>query len=311
LSNTESLKGKAKRKCITQRLSLHLIDIAKAKGNTKMTKQLWNTYHCHEKLITVNGKSHVNYCKNRLCTVCNSIRKADFINRYFPILKAMEDPYFVTLTLKAVSAKRLKPVIESMLTGFSKIIDKHRKQEERGTGNKFIGIRSLECNFNPIRRTYNPHFHLVVQNKETAEKLIKEWMAYAKPTWTYKGAQHYRPSNNNEALLIEIIKYGSKIFTEPNGKKGEKAPPNIYIKALYNILDAFSGHRLFASFGFTLPPQQKQASEPFLTSDYTEWKFNPFIHDWFSPETGDTLSGFTMPPELANLLENNINKELD
>lgn len=123
-----------------------------------------------------------------------------------------------------------------------------------------------------------------------------------------------KKATNNHSVLIEIIKYGSKIFTDPDLKKKNETknvPPKVYIKALYNILDAFSGHRLFASFGFKLTPKQKEAPKPFITTNYTEWHFNPFIHDWFNPETGEVLSHYEMPDELADLLKNNINKELD
>jgi plasmid rolling circle replication initiator protein Rep len=36
-----------------------------------------------------------------------------------------------------------------------------------------MGIKSLECNFNPKTRTYNAHFHFIVPSKEIAEMLIK------------------------------------------------------------------------------------------------------------------------------------------
>ncbi len=39
-----------------------------------------------------------------------------------------------------------------------------------------MGIKSLECNFNPITKKYNPHLHLIVASKEMADILIKEWL---------------------------------------------------------------------------------------------------------------------------------------
>ena len=50
-------------------------------------------------------------------------------------------------------------------------------------------------------------------------------------------SQKMLPVSNYEATLIEIVKYGSKIFTEPDlKKKGQsKVHPNIYLAALENI----------------------------------------------------------------------------
>lgn len=99
LSDNKVLKSRAKRKIITQSLVLSLIDIAKKKGDTKFLQALWNTYHCQEKLFTSNGRMYGQYCKNRFCTICSSIRKAEIMNKYLPELREWEDPYFVTLTV--------------------------------------------------------------------------------------------------------------------------------------------------------------------------------------------------------------------
>ena len=43
-----------------------------------------------------------------------------------------------------------------------------------GKGIEFVGIKSLECKFNPINKTYNPRLHIIVANKEMADILVKE-----------------------------------------------------------------------------------------------------------------------------------------
>lgn len=55
--------------------------------------------------------------------------------------------------------------------------------------------------------------------------------------------------------MIEIIKYSTRVFTEPdpNSKKKMKASHKIYMAAMYNIISAMKGHRLFDRFGFDLP----------------------------------------------------------
>jgi hypothetical protein len=101
LGNKDVLKGRAKRKLITQKTVLSLIDVAKNNGEDERIKSYWNAYHCQNKVYTAEGKLFAKYCKNRFCTSCCSIRKAELINKYFPLIQQWQEPYFVTLTLKA------------------------------------------------------------------------------------------------------------------------------------------------------------------------------------------------------------------
>lgn len=118
-----------------------------------------------------------------------------------------------------------------------------------------MGIRSLECCFNPEKRTYNPHFHVLVPDKATAEKLISEWLRICTPKFALRKAQDMRPVRDLESGLIEVIKYGAKIFTEPDLDKKMQGNinPTIYAAALYNIFDGMKGLRLFDRFRFNLP----------------------------------------------------------
>jgi len=206
------MKRKAKRKNISRVLAVNLLNIADAKKNPEKKKALWNTFHCQNKITSVDGRYYGKYCKNRFCTVCNSIRKAYIINKYQPILKEWKDAYFVTLTVKASCARDLKTLMEWVMKNFNRIIEKYRKRHLRGKGPKLMGVKSLECNFNVLTKTYNPHLHLIVPNEKFATILIKEWLEIWPPKskMTYIGAQHYRRIYNLESALVEIIKYGSK-----------------------------------------------------------------------------------------------------
>ena len=79
------LTGKAKRKHVTQKIVLELIKLAQKKGDSEFEKSLWNTYYCLVHVIVADKKLYGHYCKNRICTVCNSNRKADIINKYLPV----------------------------------------------------------------------------------------------------------------------------------------------------------------------------------------------------------------------------------
>ena len=49
------------------------------------------------------------------------------VNKYFPKMKHREEPYFVTLTVKACKVDKLKININKFIQGFKRIIEKHRK----------------------------------------------------------------------------------------------------------------------------------------------------------------------------------------
>lgn len=168
LSKKKALEGRAKCKTITQSMMFKLIDVANANGDPEQTRRYWHTYHCQQKITTQDGKIFGNYCRNRFCTLCARIRKADIINRYHPIIKDWEDPHFITITVKSCKAHQLPSYFKNLTKTFQKITGKYKKRDQRGTGKKLIGIKSLESNFNPIKKTYNPHFHLIVPNRAMA-----------------------------------------------------------------------------------------------------------------------------------------------
>ena len=168
------LKGRAKRKTISQVLNLRLIEAVEKKGETERKQGYWNTYHCQNTVVSHNGRIYGKYCKNRHCTLCCSIRKAEIINRYLPVIQTWEDPYFITLTVRAVPARKLETWLKGFKKAFRRIREKYKKRNQRGKGLKLVGIKSLECNFNPVKKTYNPHLHIVVPNEAIADILISE-----------------------------------------------------------------------------------------------------------------------------------------
>lgn len=312
LGNDKSIKGRAKRKLLSQILVLSLIEISEKKEAYETVKSLWNTYHCQNRIYSYQDRLYGQYCKNRFCTLCCSIRKADIINRYFPIISKWEQPYFVTLTVKSINKDRLPSVIKKMLIGFERIKDRYRKRSQRGGNFRMIGIKSLECNFNSDKRTYNPHFHLIVATKEIAEILITDWLDLWGKKWALRPAQNMQPVQNLESALIEIIKYGSKIFTEPdvNKKSAQKVNTRIYAAGLYNIFEAMKGKRIFDRFGFNLPLNSKKAPKGArLVKDFGEWIYSPENHDWLNSENELILSGFSPNTELINLLSSAIDKQ--
>ena len=52
-----------------------------------------------------------------------------------------------------------------------------------------------------------------------AETIIDEWLNLWTEKFTHRDAQNLRKVADKEKDLIEVIKYETKVFTEPDGKK--------------------------------------------------------------------------------------------
>ena len=307
----DTLPKRAKRKIVSQAVALELVDVAVEKGAKDRQKMYWNTYHCQSRLVTSEGKLFGNYCKNRFCGICSAIRKAELINKYLPVIKDWERPYLVTLTVRAVAGNRLHGRMDRMLESFRKIVAKYKKRHQRYGEKRLMGLRALECNFNEIQKTYNPHFHLIVADEESAQIIIEEWLAYWGPKDANAGAQHYREVRDREAGLAEVIKYSCKTFVEPGAKRPSKGkrPYKIHVRAMDTILAAFKGKRLFDRFGFNLPKAAaKETLGLRVAEDGQEWVFDTKELEWLNAEHEAPLSGYAGQDELRGFLEGCIDR---
>ena len=173
-----------------------------------------------------------------------------------------------------------------------------------------MGIKSLECNFNPVKKTYNPHLHLIVANKEMADTLVKEWLTLCTSKFASPKAQNSRKAKSTEKDVIEVVKYCSKTFTEPD-VADKKGSPEIYAAAMDNIYAAMKGIRIFDRFGFNLPSAVKIKNPATLLNEYEELTFDLYQTDWINNRDGSRLSDYQAPQKLKNLLKYSINTEAE
>jgi len=305
----------SKKKFITTSEAKALKEIAKDEEDAKWFYRYQNTIECLDKITTHDGKAFGKFCKNRCCLNCCSIRKAMYVNKFLPIIQSWNDPYFVTLTCKAKSKYKLKKWIRQLITNFDLINRRLRKRHERGKGPKPIGIRALECNYNPIKYTYNPHLHLILESKELAVDFILEWQNTFDTDDTDPRAQHMRPVSFEGRDLIETIKYGAKIFTDPDMIKDKKKriqDPIIYIAALHNIYKAMDGCHLLSTFGFKQPEAIKEDEQnSIITNDFEDWFYDPKLKDWVNAETAQIMTQYKPDGKLEYLLEERMDKIKD
>ena len=240
------------------------------------------------------------------------------IKRYYPVISEWEEPHLLTLTLKSVNGDALKKRIDEVCKTFSKILGRCNKRHQRGKGMKVIGVKSLECNFNATQKTYNPHYHIITPNRQTALYLKQEW----KKEWNKNSfqvsnkAQDLRKVKSSEKDLVEVIKYGAKILSDPDPAhkrrraKGDMTGLKIYANALHQIYKAFDKHHLFRNFGFNLPDESEYETTERLVNEFDSWTYKPKLMDWTNNITGKQLTEYEMDGYLEYILKECIDMEL-
>lgn len=311
LSQKNYRQNRGKRKLIAAVVSRDLADIAKSKGRDDMVNSFWHCYYCQSILKVHDGKSYGYYCKQRFCPICSSIRKAELINKYKPIIEKWDAPYFVTLTVMACKAQGLNNKLKKVKTVFELITKRFKQRYKRGKGIKVMGVRSIECNFNPSAKTYNPHIHLIVPNKEVANLLMSSWLMHWGVWEATGGHQDKREINDIEHDLVETIKYGTKFFTEPNPRDKKKIPRSVYLRAMYNIIVSMRNMKQFHSFGFILPKQTIEKQPSRVVVDWRNFEYNLESWDWIDEETGNPLTAYAPDNELIELLNERIDIEAE
>lgn len=243
----------------------------------KMYKYYFRANLCSEVVHQSNGKITSTYCNCRHCIVCGRIRTAKAINGYYPQMqKDGKQYYMLTLTKVAINKNLIEKTFNDMYTTwrqFNKNWNKNNKSE------KVKGIRKLECNHNPQKGTYNPHYHILVNSLEYAIALKKYWLKNDKDL-SYK-AQDIRLVNDGGKNLLEIFKYGTKPLSDKNR---EAYPAHIIYKALY-------GKNLFYPFGGLTKIAEDVEDVSAIETDSEEinkYKYNKIFMDWIS-EDGELL----------------------
>jgi len=140
LGNQKRVLGRAKRKLISTKKILVMIDIAKSKKEKDIEREFWEVFHCQRKVVTTNGRQHGEYCGRRMCSVCNNIREFILRSKFEPIFRTWKDPYFLVLTTKSVPKAKLKSRIDAMYRAFHRINQKYQKRRQRGDTINFIGV---------------------------------------------------------------------------------------------------------------------------------------------------------------------------
>ena len=298
INDIQTLLKRARRKYFGTGLALALVNTSKQNENSVLTKSYWNTFHCVSKLnVMSDGKITGNYCKNRWCMVCNSIRTARMINQYQPIIDSWENKYLVTLTVPNCVSFDLENTIKGMFGTFNQIRKRIQKRNQRKKCGKLVGIRKLECTYNADRDDYHPHFHLIVLGEDMASEIVDIWLD--KYRHANRKAQDIRVADSNSSK--ELFKYFTKVISK-SGNGGNQ----IYADAMDVVFNAVRGRRTFQPFGFkssVLEAENSPKRENYAVG-VREWI--QILGDWVDKDTGECLTGYVPSDGMKDLVENKI-----
>jgi len=279
-----TLIKRARAKYLTQHIVRSLANL-----NSDLQKAYWNTYHCASILEQHETKITAKYCKNRFCIVCNRIRTANLIADWIPVLKKMNEPVSLTLTIPNCSGDDLKDEINRMKNVFEQIRNMYKKR-----GVTIQALRKLEVTFNYKAKSFHPHFHIIIDGFDMASNILLDWLQRF-PDCDRK-AQHIQRADENS--LFELFKYVTKFVSNKNG---------IYIRALDTIFNVMSGQRTFQAYG--LKKEVNEDIEELISEIYTDieereasWVW--IEDDWIDKSTGECLTSYKPSEEMTKLIKN-------
>lgn len=269
-------------KAITLGQIFPLIDL-----DSPLKKSYWYSFHCNNLILQEGYKMTTKYCGHRWCTLCNRIRMAKMINAYSVPLLEFKEMQFVTLTAPNVDGDSLKLEIDGMLKNWRGIYQYLKKKKV-----DVKGLRKLECTHNP-HTGFNPHFHFLIEGKETAQMIVKEWLK-RNPLASSK-AQDIRAAN--QGGLIELFKYAVK-----GVHKGK-----FYPKALDTIYQAMYRRQTFRPIGIKKVVEDdiegiKSQQVTFKGFQDSQWSWEKDVKDWVN-EYGELLTEYIIEGKLSDWIE--------
>lgn len=299
--NTGQLLKKTRRKLITSFINAPLADL---KG--ELEKYYRNTLYCSHVLIQKEKTLKSTYCNSRTCLTCNAIRTAKYINYYGKQVLELNDPQFLTLTaptIWCINPENLRYEIELRQKAWRKICQNAHYHKMN-----LKGVKSLEVVPRPDDY-YHPHFHIIVDGKETAEWIKKQWLNH------FPKAEHYLQKIipvKNKGGLLEVFKYGTKFISERNEVQNDGTFKKVHFKVEPKVTDliiqALRNKRIVETFGGIKRIKDDDVNELTELTSYQEldwveeeiWRWIDDF-DWVNTTTGEAFSGYKPSENLKRI----------
>lgn len=282
---------KARRKAIGRPKAVSLYHTAK-EVNSPLRRAYGRSIDCIETLMqdgdTVKGR----YCKARWCPVCGANYAGQAINAYKPVLDALGQLYFVTLTKPSVKAEGLKESIRGANKTFKHIRHDIMRPKFK---TKFKGVRKIECNYNSKADTYNPHIHFLVGNTTPCELLLlmSLWMDNSEGALPQAQSIVKVTESDKDKHLTEVFKYSVKDVTKDE----------VFMPAAHDLIyQAMYKMRVFDRVGIKKAPidesNRMKTQIDFQPSQNEVWGYDYKSHDWTTSK-GQVFTGYS--PTLEDL----------
>ncbi len=298
-TKADSLKPLLKRarvKYLTHGLSVRLASIP----GSPLTKSYWNTFYCSSVMQKQGDHLVAKFCKNRWCLLCCRIRTAQLIKQYLPTIQSWPEKYFVTLTVPNCPGAELEATIKEMKLVSNRIKETMKKQHQRKQrAVQLVGLRKLEATYNPTRKDFHPHFHFIVNDRQTADDLRSMWLAHF-PIAKWKG-QDVRQADDRSAL--ELFKYFTKLVSSHSKERA------ILVDPLDVIFQAVQGQRTFQAFGVKVTKEATDEEAEALADEMTTeavYQWEQAATDWVNLDTGELLTGYAPDDQFRELVEKRI-----
>lgn len=106
---------------------------------------------------------HANFCKDRLCPMCNWRRSLKIFSQMSKVMNAMQgyEFLFLTLTVRNCSADELPQTVQALYDGWRYLYHKNKEFRSVIEGT----FRSLEVTRNKKDGSYHPHLHCILAVK--------------------------------------------------------------------------------------------------------------------------------------------------
>lgn len=214
---------------------------------------------CGKYLLLSSDKEIIggNFCKNRLCPVCNRRNAA----KQWHKIKIIADevireisPTFalLTLTVKNCPKNHLTETINNLMKSIDRL---HKKKIFKE--NVFGFFRSLEITYNAETETFHPHYHYILclpanykENMVSTYEWRRAWEDAAKLNYTSQIDIKLINSDDEKSLseaIAEVAKYAVKISSVVNSEKD----------VIKSLTKSIKGRRLI-SFGGIIKEMSKQ-----------------------------------------------------
>lgn len=201
--------------------------------------------------------ARANFCKNRICNMCNWRRSLKLFSQISEIIgeianKGIKTRYlFLTLTIRNCIGTELDQTINQLNKAFKALLKTNKGNTHNRLAPQVLGyMKAMEITYNVKDNTYHPHIHCILAVKPGYFN-AKNYMKHEdiQTLWQQCLNIDYVPQVNVKAIksntpkaIAEVAKYPTKITSVYD------VPEGIQEDVLYTMASILKGRRLI-TFG--------------------------------------------------------------